>query len=234
MDTATILSGTPAIAPGCVALTFDDGPGPKSAELARLLRDEGVPATFFVLGESIKRYGAMLQAYVDCGHTIGLHSEYHRPFTSALLAADQLAKCRRRVEQHLGLDYFGDTVWHRPPYGIGDSPVPGYAGPVGWHAHGWDWNLTYRRDPAYRDREVQTIEGCVDAIADAMARYNGGIVLLHDFAPATEFTAAGLAEADLDLRVVDITAALLHRLRTAGFTFVGLPDPVTSTPAAGS
>jgi peptidoglycan/xylan/chitin deacetylase (PgdA/CDA1 family) len=230
MDTATILSGTPVLAPGRVALTYDDGPGPKSAELARLLRDEGVPATFFVLGESIRRYGPVLQDIVDCGHTIGLHSEYHRPFTSALLAADQLRKCRRRVEEHLGADHFGDTVWHRPPYGIGDAPVPGYAGPVGWHASGRDWDITYGPDAALRppsdQRRPQSVEGCVEDLLRDLHRFGGGIVLLHDFAPHTEFTAGGLAEEDLDLRVIDITVLLLQRLRAEGFTLVGLPDPV--------
>ena len=49
-DVPRLLCGTPELPPDCVALTFDDGPGPRSAELARLLRDEGVPGTFFVLG----------------------------------------------------------------------------------------------------------------------------------------------------------------------------------------
>ncbi|HEY0167505.1 MAG TPA: polysaccharide deacetylase family protein [Jatrophihabitans sp.] len=229
MDNAMILSGTPAIAPGCVALTYDDGPGPRSAELAQSLREEGVSATFFVLGESIKRYGPVLQAYADYGHTIGLHSEYHRPFSSVALAADQLGKCRKRVEHHLGPDYFSDTIWHRPPYGVGDEPVPGYAGPVGWHASGRDWDITYRRDdvlrPPSNPRPHQTVAGCVDEIFVGLQRFGGGVVLLHDFAPFTEFTAGGLAEADLDLQVIDITMLLLRRLRDAGFTFVSLSDP---------
>lgn len=234
MDNATVLSGTPAIAPGCVSLTFDDGPGPKSAELARLLRDEGVPATFFVLGESVRRYGSELQALVDCGHTIGVHSEYHRPFTSVFLAQDQLDKCRARVEQHLGPDYYlNKPIWHRPPYGIGNEPVPGYAGPVGWHASGRDWDITYRRDaerrPPTNPRPHQTAAGCVEEILEAVQRYGGGIVLLHDFAPRTEFTAGGLTEADLDLQVIDITVLLLDRLRKAGYAFVGLPEPVPAS-----
>lgn len=229
MDHATVLSGTPAIEPGCVSLTFDDGPGPKSAELAQLLRDEGVPATFFVLGESIRRYGPVLSAYADCGHTIGLHSEYHRPFSSVPLAADQLGKCRKRVEHHLGPDYFGDTIWHRPPYGIGNEPVPGYAGPVGWHAAGRDWDITYRRDaelrPPSNPRPHQSVTGCVEEILEGLRHHGGGIVLLHDFAPYTEFTAGGLVEADLYLQVLDITALLLQQVRAAGYTFVGLPEP---------
>jgi peptidoglycan/xylan/chitin deacetylase (PgdA/CDA1 family) len=211
-DTALLLCGTPALPPGCVALTFDDGPGPHSAELSLMLRDEGVPATFFVLGESLERYGQALDVYRECGHVIALHGEFHRPFTSVRLAAHQLRRCRQRLD-----GYLDGTVWFRPPFGIGDQPVEGYAGPVGWHAHGRDWEITYRQG--------QTVAGCVDGIAGTLARSQGGIALLHDYAPYTEFTAGGLTEADLDLRIIEITSRLIGRLREHGFSFVGLPDP---------
>src|SRR3984957_9714518 len=133
-DAARLLCGTPELPPGCVALTFDDGPGPQSAELARLLRDEGVPGTFFVLGESLDRYADVLDTYRECGHVIGLHSDRHRPFQSAEHAAGELRRCADRISGHLD-----DTVWFRPPYGIGDWLVRGFAGPAGWHAHGRDW-----------------------------------------------------------------------------------------------
>jgi len=215
---ARLLRGTPVLAPHCVALTFDDGPGPQSAELSLMLRDEGVPATFFVLGESIKRYGHVLDTHRDCGHVIALHGEFHRPFTSVRLAAHQLRRCRQRVA-----DYLGGTAWFRPPYGIGDEPVQGYAGPVGWHAHGRDWDITYRQG--------QTVEGCVDRIVETLVRRDGGIALLHDFVPYIDFAAAGLTEADLDLRIVEITSRLIDRLRRDGFSFVGLPDPAPEGPA---
>jgi thioesterase domain-containing protein/peptidoglycan/xylan/chitin deacetylase (PgdA/CDA1 family) len=207
-----LLCGTPELPPRCVALTFDDGPGPRSAELSRLLRDEGVPGTFFVLGESVQRHGHVLDTYRDCGHVIGLHGDRHRPFRSAEHAAGELSRCAERVS-----DYLTDTPWFRPPYGMGDWPVPGFAGPVGWHAQGRDWDITYRHG--------QTVQACVDAIAQTVIRQDGGIVLLHDFAAATEFTPAGLAEADLDLRIIEITTLLIERLRGAGFSFVPLPEP---------
>ena len=209
-DVPRLLCGTPELPPGCVALTFDDGPGPRSAELARLLRDEGVPGTFFVLGESVERHGDVLDTYRDCGHTIGLHGDRHHPFKSAEHAAGELSRCAERIR-----GYLGDRPWFRPPYGRGDWPVPGFAGPVGWHAQGRDWNITYRHG--------QTVDACVDAIAQQLTRRDGGIALLHDFAASTEFTPAGLTEADLDLRIIEITKLLIDRLRGAGFSFTELP-----------
>jgi thioesterase domain-containing protein/peptidoglycan/xylan/chitin deacetylase (PgdA/CDA1 family) len=213
-DVPRLLCGTPKLPPGCVALTFDDGPGPRSAELARLLRDEGVPGTFFVLGESVQRHGDVLDTYRDCGHTIGLHGDRHHPFKSAEHAAGELSRCAERIR-----GYLGDRPWFRPPYGRGDWPVPGFAGPVGWHAQGRDWNITYRHG--------QTVDACVDAIAQQLTRRDGGIVLLHDFAASTEFTPAGLTEADLDLRIIEITKLLIDRLRGAGFSFTELPAPAS-------
>ncbi len=211
-DVPRLLCGTPELPPKCVALTFDDGPGPKTAELARLLRDEGVPGTFFVLGESVERHGEALDAIRECGHVIGLHAEKHHQFRSVGQASDELSRCAGRIG-----DYLSDTTWFRPPYGIGDWAVPGFAGPVGWHAQGRDWDITYRHG--------QTVGNCVDSIVDGIVRQGGGIVLLHDFAPATEFRPAGLSESDLDLRVIEITTSLIDRLRGEGFSFVGLPEP---------
>jgi peptidoglycan-N-acetylglucosamine deacetylase len=204
-----VLSGTPVLPPHSVALTFDDGPGPRTAELAQMLRDEGVPGTFFVLGESIEHYGEVLDTVRDCGHTIALHSEYHRVFSDLELAQDQLGRCRARIE-----DYLVETPWFRPPYGMQDIAVPGYAGPVGWHAHGRDWEITYRQG--------HTVDGCVEMITETLVAQDGGIALLHDFAPRTEFTHNGFAEQDLDLRVIDVTTRLIERLRGHGFSFVGL------------
>jgi thioesterase domain-containing protein len=219
-DQARLLCGTPELPPGCVALTFDDGPGPRSAELARLLRDEGVPGTFFVLGESVERHGDVLDTYRECGHVIGLHGDRHHRFRSAEHAAAQLRRCAERVS-----GYLGDTVWFRPPYGEGDWQVPGFAGPVGWHAHGRDWDITYRHG--------RTVDACVEAIARTIIERRGGIVLLHDYAAATEFTPSGLTESDLDLRIIDVTRALIGRLRGAGLRFAGLLAPdQPGTPAA--
>jgi peptidoglycan/xylan/chitin deacetylase (PgdA/CDA1 family) len=214
-----LMCGTPELPPGFVALTFDDGPGPKSAELARLLRDEGVPGTFFVLGESIRQYGDVLPILRECGHVIGLHGDRHRRFRSAKHAASQLRLCAEQVSAHAD-----EAAWFRPPYGVGDWTVPGFAGPVGWHASGRDWDITYRKG--------QTVEACLDAIAQRLIERGGGIALLHDFAPASEFRPACLTAETLDLRVIEITRLLIERLRAAGLSFTALPPPPSEPKAA--
>jgi thioesterase domain-containing protein/peptidoglycan/xylan/chitin deacetylase (PgdA/CDA1 family) len=214
-----LLCGTPELPSRCVALTFDDGPGPQSAELARLLRDACVPGTFFVLGESVERHGRALEAYRECGHVIGLHADRHFSFRSAAHAAREIGRCADRIS-----DFLPARPWFRPPYGNGDWPVPGYAGPVGWDAHGRDWDITYRHG--------QTVHACVEAITTGLIGNDGGIALLHDFAAASEFTPAGLTEADLDLRIIEIVTLLIERLRTEGFSFVALPEPPGTSASA--
>jgi peptidoglycan/xylan/chitin deacetylase (PgdA/CDA1 family) len=64
-----------------------------------MLRDEGVLVTFFVLGESLERYGYVLDTYRDCGHVIGLHGDRHYSFTSPstlpMSCVTQALICRR-------------------------------------------------------------------------------------------------------------------------------------------
>ena len=83
---------------------------------------------------------------------------------------------------------------------------------------GRDWDIAWRHG--------QTVDACVDAIAAGLARADGGIVLLHDFLPFSEFRPAGLAEEDLDLRIIEITRLLIERIRGAGFSFA----PTCRTP----
>lgn len=86
------LSGTPPSAPGLAMrvrsfseepqkiayLTFDDGPYPETTpHILKILKDEGVKATFFVLGKQVERYPDLLKAEYDQGEGIGNHSYSH-------------------------------------------------------------------------------------------------------------------------------------------------------------
>ncbi|WP_068782742.1 polysaccharide deacetylase [Paenibacillus phocaensis] len=60
-----------------VYLTFDDGPSPHTDEVLEILKKEEITATFFVLGEQVKRYPEVIRRIVDGGHTLGNHTYNH-------------------------------------------------------------------------------------------------------------------------------------------------------------
>ncbi len=69
-----------------VYLTFDDGPSPTTETVLDVLKQEGVPATFFVIAaENNENYLPILERTVAEGHQIALHScshEYREIYTS--------------------------------------------------------------------------------------------------------------------------------------------------------
>ena len=60
-------------------LTFDDGPTKHTAKILDILKERGVPATFFILGKSLANYNdkSIMNRYITEGHAIGNHSYSH-------------------------------------------------------------------------------------------------------------------------------------------------------------
>ena len=111
----------------CVALTFDDGPVPETAEVVDVLAERGVRATFFVIGQQAKRYPEVLQRATRAGDEIGNHSWSHINLRSADAAtvAKQLDRTSDVIEAATGVR----PATMRPPYGAARrSPRP--RGPV--------------------------------------------------------------------------------------------------------
>ena len=62
-----------------IYLTFDDGPAGKVTEdILDVLKNNSVPATFFVIGDQIKGQEDLIKRIYDEGHSIGLHSMSHK------------------------------------------------------------------------------------------------------------------------------------------------------------
>lgn len=61
-----------------VALTFDDGPNePYTSQIAALLEDRAITATFFQVGRCVQRYPDVARALLLAGHVVGNHSYSH-------------------------------------------------------------------------------------------------------------------------------------------------------------
>lgn len=73
-----------------VVLTFDDGPLPRNSNrILKILADQCVKATFFVVGRQSLAYPASVRKLVALGHTIGTHSQNH-PLNFEKLPLDKI------------------------------------------------------------------------------------------------------------------------------------------------
>jgi peptidoglycan/xylan/chitin deacetylase (PgdA/CDA1 family) len=62
-----------------LAITFDDGPHPDGTPaVLEVLDREGVAATFFLVGEQVRRNPSLAAEIVAAGHVVQLHGERHR------------------------------------------------------------------------------------------------------------------------------------------------------------
>ena len=102
---------------GWVYLTFDDGPNPESTpEILTLLEDLGVKATFFLIGENIKKCPDLYHKIIKHGHEIGDHGYRHvnactcLPFRAVidLIRGSSVIKKNSNTKQ---------AFWLRSPYG---------------------------------------------------------------------------------------------------------------------
>lgn len=153
-----------------IALTFDDGPDPKSTPaFLEVLNDLGWKATFFMIGAMVRRSPGLAAEVAAAGHEVAVHGERHRShlYRSLPDVRDDIRRGRDVVAEATG----AGPVWFRPPYGeVATSTLicSRSAGlrTVLWTSWGRDW----------RDRT--TPASVVDDVADGLGP--GGTILLHD------------------------------------------------------
>lgn len=64
--------------PKTMYLTFDDGPSEENtAAVLDILKERGIKATFFVVGENVRKHPEIAKRIVEEGHTIGIHCNNH-------------------------------------------------------------------------------------------------------------------------------------------------------------
>jgi len=192
-----------------VALTFDDGPGPRTAGLLDLLRRRHVRATFFLVGDRI-RYWPRLAARETTVGVVGNHTWAHAllPRLRPRGVAAQIDEATTAIARATG----ADVRLFRPPYEAHTPAIDRGVRARGllevlWSVDGGDYE---------RGRSAKAIA------AGVMAHVRpGSIVLLHDIQP----------------RTVRAVRLLLPRLRRRGLRPVTIPELIRldpPSPAAGS
>ncbi len=109
-----------------VYLTFDDGPIPESTPfILKTLRDNGIKATFFMVGDNVRKYPDLYRRIVDEGHQVGNHTFHHlggfKHLASTYIKdtnkANKLINAKLFRPPH-GCMSYGEYFWLRRKYRI--------------------------------------------------------------------------------------------------------------------
>jgi peptidoglycan/xylan/chitin deacetylase (PgdA/CDA1 family) len=164
-----------------LCLTYDDGPGPQTAELGEYLFLQSIQAAFFVIGQRAAAAPGTLEQLARRGHLVANHTATH-PYLPDLLP-DGDAIVRQVLDAHSAIAPAAnpDSLLLRPPYGgwseeVGrilnaDARTRRYTGPVLWDIDGQDWQF-------WQDRA--SAEACAGRYLAEIERMGSGIVLMHD------------------------------------------------------
>lgn len=215
-----------------LALTFDDGPGPRTSELSTYLKNEGIHAGFFVNGKMVHD-PAILQQLIDDGHVIGNHTQSHASLTGRATAKAHLDDAQTvselsQTDALIAPFVVADRFMFRAPYGdfdaasasaINASAMGKYVGPIKWNigdhmglhqATDWDcWS------PG-NDGQVLTVERCGQLYLEEINAIGRGIVLMHD----PYFIGGNPANGG----TVDMIEAIVPILKANGYSFVRIDE----------
>jgi peptidoglycan/xylan/chitin deacetylase (PgdA/CDA1 family) len=159
------------------ALTFDDGPHAQGTPaVLEILAREQVRATFFLVGEQIRRNPSLPREILDAGHEIGLHCDRHRNLLR--LSPAQVRADLDRAEDAIATSTGRAPLLYRPPYGVLNAAALRQANARGWRTLLWShWG---------RDWEARATPASITAKVTADAG-EGAVLLLHD---ADDYSAA--------------------------------------------
>ena len=94
-----------------VYLTFDDGPVPEATPwVLDLLAREEIKATFFMVGDNVRRYPELYKRVREEGHSIGNHTMHHLQGFKT--------RCSRYLSDVEEADSLIGSHLFRPPHGL--------------------------------------------------------------------------------------------------------------------
>ncbi|MEG4442757.1 polysaccharide deacetylase family protein [Microcoleus sp. AT9_B5] len=181
-----------------IALTFDDGPWPKTTtQILDILKENNIKATFFWVGKYLQNSPEIGKQVAAAGHAIGNHTWSHEYLQyNEDGAAREIDRTSSLIEDLTGIQ----TSMFRPPGGILNNGLTAYAqkknyAVVMWSADSFDWRTL------------------TESLMDNVMRQanSGGIVLMHDGGGNRARTVKALPD-------------IIARLRKEGYIFVTVPE----------
>jgi peptidoglycan/xylan/chitin deacetylase (PgdA/CDA1 family) len=225
------LTGT-SLPPKTLALTFDDGPGPRTSELSTYLENNGIAAGFFLNGKMIHDTTVLTQLVAD-GHVIGNHTQTHASLTGQSTGSWHLDDATTvsevaQTDELIAPFVTADRFLFRAPYGDFDwssanalnaSAMSKYVGNIYWdigdhmgphRAADWDcWS-------AGKDGIVLTVAKCAELYLEEIDTVGRGVILMHDPYSIGGDPANG--------GTVDMVKILVPALKEKGYSFVRIDE----------
>ncbi len=166
-----------------IAFTFDDGPHPVWTEkLLDGLKERGIRATFFVIGQSAEEHPELIQRMLEEGNQVGNHTYSHVQLTACKTdqALEEIQKTQEVIYDATGFQ----PRYIRPPFGSWNEVLQDKTNlqSVLWDVDPYDW-------------KVQNTDIIVQRILEQTE--DGSIILLHDV--YEESVEAALKVADIFL-----------------------------------
>lgn len=215
--------------PKTLCLTYDDGPGADTLQLGRYLFEEGIPATFFVVGRHAEERREVLPRLRDWGHRIGNHTWSHPGLVALAEAGGDVVSEIARTDALIRPYSRDGSVMLRAPYGNWRQKRPetdedrdrsivaailnesgrfaDSVGPVNWDISAADYDFWKRGASA---------EECAAAYLLKIRRIDRGIVLMHD---SSEDPAVQPRNQSLQA-----TQLMVPKLKAEGYRFVDLGE----------
>ena len=126
----------------CIALTFDDGPGPYTDRLLQILKDDDAKATFFLIGNKVAANPSGAKRIAEAGMEIGSHTWEH-PNMTTIPPEDIAGQFSRANDAITAATGRAPSLW-RPAGGLANDAVLATAGRFGlaeilWDVIPFDW-----------------------------------------------------------------------------------------------
>lgn len=183
-----------------VALTYDDGPSPRNTPaLLDALAEHNVRATFFLIGEHVRKQPDIARRVAAAGHVIGNHTTMHPNLAKQKeqRVREELERCQKTLQDTLGVE----AKLFRPPYGARRPIVLKIARSIGLTPV--MWNITARD---WEPLGAAAIQARIDeGIASNRRSKRASNVLLHDASHLDGAEPASRAD------TITVTRTLLQR-----------------------
>lgn len=184
-----------------IALTFDDGPDPKSTpKVLQFLKEKKIKATFFCIGKKVEKNPGLTQQILREGHLIGNHS-YHHSLTNNFLIGASLVRELKTANEAIKKVTGETPTFYRPPVGLMNPHVHKALKLTNLKAVGWGFRTLDRNSKVPESVALKIIH----------KTKNGTILLFHD---------GNIDTAPL----IEILEQSLATLRKNGFSFKRLDE----------